>query len=239
MTTFIWSQSHQTPFGETQPHGRPASSTGRHIFAQCFTQTFHAPGARETASATGLSGIGTQAGTHPWYALPRAQRQQVRTSGSHPLTRAWCEPSQWLPRWLTREVTNPSGCHAMVSTVVSRVLQWFPLETRPGPDKTHGAGSTGRRARSAPALSVEFNSPCRSQHAGAGIYFDHTLTECETGVRRNPGRAGVRGLSHTGAVKQRGLAVSHPRQTPDEILDRLWTDRGATMRQRLAGRPYL
>ena len=96
-----------------------------------------------------------------------------------------------------------------------------------------------RRARSAPALSVEFNSPCRSQHAGAGIYFDHTLTECETGVRRNPGRAGVRGLSHTGAVKQGGLAVSHPRQTPDEILDRLWTDRGATMRQRLAGRPYL
>lgn len=70
-------------------------------------------------------------------------------------------------------------------------------------------------------------------------YFDHALTECETGVRRNPGRAGVRGLSHTGAVKQGGLAVSHPRQTPDEILDRLWTDRGATMRQRLAGRPYL
>ena len=56
---------------------------------------------------------------------------------------------------------------------------------------THDAGSTGRRARSAPALNVEFNSPCRSQHAGAGIYFDHALTECETGIRPEPRRVGV------------------------------------------------
>ncbi len=67
-------------------------------------------------------------------------RTEVRTSGSHPLTRTRCEPGQRLPHWLPREVTNASGCQALVSTVVSRLLQCFPLATWLGPDQTHGAG---------------------------------------------------------------------------------------------------
>lgn len=43
-----------------------------------------------------------------------------------------------------------------------------------------------QQAQTAPATSVEFYTPCRSQHAGAGNYFDHALTECETGMRRIP-----------------------------------------------------
>jgi hypothetical protein len=101
-----------------------------------------------------------------------------------------------LVRTLLREPGRPPviksyGCPALVSTVVSSVSLWFPLATLPGPDQTHGSGSTGRRARSAPVLSVEFNTPCRSQHSGAGYYFDHALTGCKTGVRRNPSRVGV------------------------------------------------
>ena len=72
----------------------------RSVFTQCFTQTFHAPGVRETVSETELSGIGT----HHWYAFWRAQWAQVRTDGSQPLTRGWREPGWpacyqklWLP----------------------------------------------------------------------------------------------------------------------------------------------
>lgn len=164
----------------------------------------------------------------PWCAARYAP--VVRTPGSQPPMR---ELRTWVA-WsvVTRSVTTKSNHFAWLPAVGFHCgFQRFAVFSTGNPVRPR---QNPRRARSAPALSVEFNSPCRSQHAGAGIYFDHTLTECETGVRRNPGRAGVRGLSHTGAVKQGGLAVSHPRQTPDEILDRLWTDRGATMRQRLA-----
>jgi len=141
-------------------------------------------------------------------AYRRLVRVEVRTSGSHPLTRTWCEPGR-------QPVIKSCGCQALVSTVVSRVLQWFPLATWPGPNQTHGTSSTGRRARSAPALSVEFNSPCRSQHAGADYYFDHTLTECETGIRPKPRRVGVWGLSRGQPVKQAHRGRWYPWQTPD------------------------
>jgi hypothetical protein len=85
-----------------QPHGRPASSTDRHIFAQCFAHDLHAPGARETLPRTGTHGTVT----HPWYTLPMAHRQQVRPFGSHPLTRSSCEPSRRLPARLPRKVTR-------------------------------------------------------------------------------------------------------------------------------------
>lgn len=48
-------------------------------------------------------------------------------------------------------------------------------------------------------------------------YFDHALTECETGMRRNPRRVRVLGLFHAGAVKQGHRVASHPRQTQDEF----------------------
>ena len=131
--------------------------------------------------------------------------QQVRTSGSHPLMRTWCEPDG-------QPVIKIYGCQALVSTVVSRVLQWFPLVTCPDRGKTAGRDRVSRCARfgSAPARRVEFTSPCISQHAGAGDYFDHALTECETGVRRNPRPVGVRGLFCAGHVKVGRLTVSHP-----------------------------
>ncbi|AZE70474.1 hypothetical protein C4K00_0212 [Pseudomonas synxantha] len=140
------------------------------------------------ASATPLDCAVTAQIAHRKYAAQYARlvRIWVRTGSRFAL----------LVRTLLREpgrqpVIKIYGCQALVSTVVSRVLQWFPLATWPGPDQTHGAGSTGRRARPAPALSVEFNTPCRSQHAGAGIYFDHSLTVCETGIRPKPRRVGV------------------------------------------------
>lgn len=44
----------------------------------------------------------------------------------------------------------------------------------------------------------------------AAVYFDHALTECETGMRRNPRPAGVMGLFRLGHVKVGRLTVSHP-----------------------------
>ena len=55
-------------------------------------------------------------------AKAKVVRAEVRTSGSHPLTRTWCEPGR-------RPVIKSHGCQALVSTLVSRVLQWFPLAT--------------------------------------------------------------------------------------------------------------
>jgi len=57
----------------------------RPVFAQCFAQTFHAPGVRETVSETEFSGIGT----HHWYAFWRAQRAQFRAGCSHRGSRLW------------------------------------------------------------------------------------------------------------------------------------------------------
>lgn len=88
------------PIWGNTPHGRPASSTDWHIFAQCFAHDLHAPGVRETAPATGLSGISTQLSTHDWYAFWR-----VPIAGSHfrfATTNARTRPSDcyqklWLP----------------------------------------------------------------------------------------------------------------------------------------------
>lgn len=76
-------------------------------------------------------------------------RSSVRTVGTHsggctgsrfalrfaPSYASCCEPGQGLPRWLTRKVTNASGCQALVSTVVARVLQRFPWQPGLLPNK--------------------------------------------------------------------------------------------------------
>ena len=82
----------------------------------------------------------------------RLIRIRVRTGSRFALrfattyARTWCEPSQRLPRWLPRKVTNASSCQALVSTVVSRVLQWFPLATRSVDEQSQGGGATSLQA---------------------------------------------------------------------------------------------
>ena len=61
--------------------------------------------------------VGTHSGAY-WQQV----RAWVRTSGSHPPTRTWCEPAR-------QPVIKSYGYQALVSTVVSRVLPCFPLAT--------------------------------------------------------------------------------------------------------------
>jgi len=126
-----------------------------------FTQHTHAVGrVMPSRHVSGLSnGLPSECAVtaqiaHRKYAIQYAGlvRIRVRTGSRFALrfattyARTWCEPSQRLPRWLPRKVTNASSCQALVSTVVSRVLQWFPLATRSIAEQSQGGGATSLQA---------------------------------------------------------------------------------------------
>jgi hypothetical protein len=124
VTTFIWSQNHQTPICEINPM-EGSRQVPIVVFSRSVSRThFTHPGVRETVPETEFFGIGTQTGTQQKYALPRAYRQQVRsevrTSGSHPLTRGWREPE----RKVTSAVTTNGYRFGRLPNV--RLPRWLP-----------------------------------------------------------------------------------------------------------------
>ena len=106
----------------------PRQVSIRSVFTQCFTHVRRAPGqcakpspgkvsrslhaassrtwSVRTFRGSELCADGTQPGTHDRYAPADAYQHQVRTSGSPPPTRCWCEPGWRLPALVTRA----NGC---------------------------------------------------------------------------------------------------------------------------------
>ena len=94
---------------------------------------------------------------------------------------------------------------------------------------------------------VEIDTVCRNQHGKIAArrlgmpstgdrHFDHALTECKTGVRRNPGRAGVRGPAYARGPQSRGSGRLIPLTDPWRILDSFGRI-GASATERNGGEP--
>lgn len=167
-----------------------------------------------------------------WYAARYAPRLALEAAskfapGSQPPLRAnrrthadLSRQSRKTPGWRPGvTVIKNHGWRLEVSTVVSTITSGFFWKPA---DRTAYC-SSGRSERSPPLGKHPMNE-CNSRDLGwwtqhsvvllprlrAAVYFDHALTECETGMRRNPRSAGVRGLFRLGHVKVGRLIVSHP-----------------------------
>lgn len=182
-----------------------------------------------------IPNTGTQPGTHDRYAPGTGSRQQVRTGGSHdkfapgsqPPLRANRRPHADLSRQSRKtsggrpRVTfiKSYGWRLEVSTEVSTISSgffWKPAHRTAyfslgGSDRSPPLGKHPMNERKKPRTPVVDSTQCGGfatpQRRG---YFDHALTECETGMRRNQRPAGVRGLFRLGHVKVGRLTVSYP-----------------------------
>ena len=211
-------------------------------FAHRFTHDFHAPkslrapvGARFSAKVRSpVYAIRTHLALEA--ASKFAGGSHVKFApGSQPPLRANRRPHADLSRQSRKtsggrpRVTfiKSYGWRLEVSTEVSTISSgffWKPAHRTAyfslgGSDRSPPLGKHPMNERKKPRTPVVDSTQCGGfatpQRRG---YFDHALTECETGMRRNQRPAGVRGLFRLGHVKVGRLNVSHP--------DRPLTDSG-------------